>query len=392
MLWKQLTMGWPKSVLDRLLGDLMTLTPVRFLVVLTLALGLMACSSSSSDPAQPTNYRDVGPFEAGVTTLTLADRMVEVWYPVNAADTEGLETDPYFIRDELSDTLESLLPDDVNPPYPTAAFRDLRVSTDGPFPLVLFAHGSRSFRTQSTFLMTHLASWGFVVASVDYLERGLGRVFGDDPDPILDDVDLTRMVVMLLASENERAGSLFEGQVSTEQLAITGHSAGGGTTVRFASEPDVITYIPISAGVSSDGDAELPDKPSLWIAGDIDGIVSPERTDAAFELASTPARSVLFKDMGHLGPSDICAIGDNGGGIIQIALDAGLPIGEDLVRLGTDGCQPEALPAADGWPAINHFITAQLRWAFGFDEEAIGMSQEVDEDFPEVEFTYEEAL
>ncbi len=94
----------------------------------------------------------------------------------------------------------------------------------------------------------------------------------------------------------------------------------------------------------------------------------------------------------HLGPSDICAIGENGGGVIQIALDEGLPIPDGLVRLGTDGCQEEALPPEDGWPTINHFVTAQLRWAFGFDEEPIGLSQDVEEELPEAQFTYQESL
>jgi hypothetical protein len=48
-----------------------------------------------------------------------------------------------------------------------AADRDLPPATDGgPFPLVLFSHGSVGYRLQSTFLTTHLASGGFVVASV----------------------------------------------------------------------------------------------------------------------------------------------------------------------------------------------------------------------------------
>ncbi len=366
----------------------------RSFLVACLATGLVACSSSSSSGTEdpPTTYREVGPWEAGVTTLTLADRSVEVWYPVSPADVDGLETDPYFIRDELSDTLESILPDDINPPFPTAAFRDASAGGDEPFPLVIFAHGSSSYRNQSTFLTTHLASWGFVVASVDYLERGLGLVLGMQPDPTIDDVDLTRMVVALLAAENEREGALLQGRVSTDQIAIAGHSAGGGTAIRFGGEPDVITYIPISAGFSSDSSIELADKPSLWIAGSIDEIVSPDRSADAFALASAPARFVLIEDMGHLGPSDICVIGENGGGIIQIALDANLPLSDNLIRLGTDGCQPEALRIEDGWPTIRHFVTSQLRWAFGFDEEPIGLSNEVAEDFPEATFTYEESL
>jgi dienelactone hydrolase len=366
--------------------------------VLILAFGLAACSTDTSSagtvPPAPLSgtYRDVGPFEAGVTTLTLADRMVEVWYPVNAPDVVGMSPVPYFIRDELSDTLQSLLSEDTNPPFPTAAYRDARASGNGSFPLVIFAHGSSSYRNQSTFLTTHLASWGFVVASVDYLERGLQSFLGPGPDPVLVDVDLTRMVLALMAAENEREGGPLNGRVSTDQIAITGHSAGGGTSIRFGGEPEVVTYIPLSAGISSESTVELPDRPSLWIAGAIDGVVSPERTANAFAEASAPARHVVIEAMGHLGPSDICAIGENGGGVIQIALDEGLPIPDNLVRLGTDGCQDEAIAPEDGWPTINHFVTAQLRWAFGFDEEPVGLSQDVADDFPEAEFTYEESL
>ena len=82
----------------------------------------------------------------------------------------------------------------------------------------------------------------------------------------------------------------------------------------------------------------LPEKPSLWLTGKTDGIVDPARTIAAFEQSSAPTRLVLIDDMGHLGPSDICTIGDSGGGVIGLALDAGLPITPELERLGTDGC------------------------------------------------------
>jgi len=369
------------------------------LSLLVLAFGLAACSTDTSSfagtvPPAPLSgtFRDVGPFDAGVTTLTLADRRVEVWYPVNRADVAGMSPVPYFIRDALPDALQAILADDINPPFQTAAYRDARASGNGSFPLVVFAHGSSSYRNQSTFLTTHLASWGFVVASVDYLERGLQGFLGDEPDPVLDDVELTRMVVALMASENEVDGGLLNGRVSTDQIAITGHSAGGGTSIRFGGEPDVVTYIPLAMGISSESTIELPDKPSLWIAGAIDEVVSPERTANAFAAASTPARHVVIEAMGHLGPSDICAVGENGGGVIAIALEAGLPLPDNLVRLGTDGCQDEAIAPEDGWPTINHFVTAQLRWAFGFDDEPVGLSQDAEDDLPEAVFIYEESL
>lgn len=374
---------------------------------LGLVVVLSACSNEGSSPTgqSPEVYRDRGPWAVGVTTLPLADRQVEVWYPVDPADTEGLESDAYFIRDALSDTLQAILIDvdpDINPPFPNGddpvidAFRSddevqLPASPEGPFPLVLFAHGASSYRNQSTFLTTHLASWGFVVASVDYLERGLGRVFGPDPDAPIDDVDLTRMVVALLASESEASGGPLEGAVLTDRIAITGHSAGGGTSIRFGGEPEVVTFIPLSAGVSSDGRTMLPDRPSLWLTGRTDGIVEPERTIQAFEQASAPTRLVLIDDMGHLGPSDICAIGESGGGVIALALEAGLPIDENLQRLGTDGCGEDDV-IQEGWPIIRHFVTSQLRWAFGFDADPVGMSQDIQERFPEATFEYDESL
>jgi dienelactone hydrolase len=366
--------------------------PFRLLAC-CIIVSLSACSNTTSDgegtrgPA-PDTYQDPGPWEAGVLTLTLADRKVEVWYPVDPDDVEGLEPYSYFIRDELSDTLNALLPEDINPPFVTDAFREAQASNSGPFPLVIFAHGARSYRNQSSVLTAHLASWGFVVASVDYLERGLPSFLGPEPDPAIDDAELSRMVVVLLDSENVREGSLLEGALSTEQIAITGHSAGGGTSIEFGVESDVVTYIPLSAG---QGDRMLPDKPSLWLTGTIDGIVSPQATIDAFEAATAPTRLVLIEDMGHLGPSDICAIGEGGGGVVAIALEAGLPVGE-LERLGTDGCQDEALPVQTGWPLINHFVTAQLLWAFGFNEEPIGLSQDVESFFPEVVFDYDETL
>ncbi len=365
---------------------------------LVFASALASCSSEEQSgirgPDARATYRDPGPYAAGVTTLTLADRMVEVWYPANPADVDGMEPYSYFIRDELSQTLEDILaalPEQVDPPFVTDAFLEVNASDEGPFPLVLFAHGSPSYRNQSSFLTAHLASWGFVVASVDYLERGLRSILGAAPDPPIDDAELTRMVVMLMDAENQSEGSLLEGIVSTEQIAITGHSAGGGTSIEFGGSPDVVTYIPLSAGIADDSMITLPDAPSLWLTGKTDGIIPATATMTAFEASPAPTRLVLIDDMGHLGPTDICTIGESGGGVIALADAAGLPLPPDFERLGTDGCGEDDV-IEEGWPIVRHFVTSQLRWAFGFDEEPLGMSQEVQSEFPEATFDYDESL
>jgi fermentation-respiration switch protein FrsA (DUF1100 family) len=360
-------------------------------VLLASCLLLGGCSDDGSSGSDAAPYRDAGPYVAGVTTLDLGDRQVEVWYPVDPGDHGDAPQDAYFIRDWLPDFIDALLPADVNPPLVTDAYRDVPASPKGPFPLVLFAHGFAAFRNQSTFLTAHLATWGFVVAAPDYLERGLGAQLGQPPQTTYGDVELGRATVDLLKAEGARAGGLLEGVVSAERIAITGHSAGGGSSIRFGGEPDVVTYIPLSAGVRGGGEEiALPDKPSLWLTGDADGVVPLDGVEATYARALPPKRIVVIENAGHLAPSDLCAIGASGGGIVAIAIEAGLPVPPQLQRLGTDGCQPEALDPEDGWPVVEHFVTAQLRWAFGIDPEPVGLSADAARGLPEATFSYRE--
>ena len=95
-----------------------------------------------------------------------------------------------------------------------------------------------------------------------------------------------------------------------------------------------------------------------------------------------------FKNVVNGGGVDVIVIG---GGVIGLALDAGLPITPELERLGTDGCGDDDV-IEEGWPIVRHFVTAQLRWAFGIDSEPVGMSQEIEAEFPEATFQYDESL
>src|SRR5258708_19447850 len=62
----------------------------------------------------------------------------------------------------------------TTPPVQQAAVRDAAIQP-GSYPLVLYSHTSLGHRRQSTFLCTHLASHGFVVAAADHT----GNTFGD---------------------------------------------------------------------------------------------------------------------------------------------------------------------------------------------------------------------
>lgn len=106
-----------------------------------------------------------GPFPVGVQTVRLVDATrdaralpVEIWYPATA----------HYAGQDLAVSARDTFA--VAPGFPSvwqAAVREA-VPRPGPYPLVLFSHGSFGHRRQSTFLCTHLASHGYVVGAVDH--------------------------------------------------------------------------------------------------------------------------------------------------------------------------------------------------------------------------------
>jgi dienelactone hydrolase len=113
-----------------------------------------------------------GPFPVGVRSGQIVDRQrddrqlpFEVWYPA-ALRYGGLD-----LSTPTQDTF-TVLPD--TPALRQAAVRDAAVHA-GSYPLILFAHTSAGHRRQSSFLCTHLASHGYVVAAADHA----GNTFAD---------------------------------------------------------------------------------------------------------------------------------------------------------------------------------------------------------------------
>lgn len=355
------------------------------LVVLVPLLGACVLIRPLGEPvrgrpfSQPT-YAEAGPFQVGVTTLSLGDREVEVWYPTTRAAVRNVPTDVYFIRDFTSPVVQSLLPATINPPFETDAHRDVRAAPRGQFPLVLFSHGALSFRMQSTFLTTHLASWGFVVASPDFLERGLQTFLGTPPAVPLTSVQVLDATVDLLAAENERVGSRLHGLIDTGTVLPIGHSAGGGASSSFTIANDGISaWSALAAGAPGPA---VPGASGLWMAGENDQIAQLAGVQAAFDAAPGPKRLVVIGGAGHNNAfSDICEIGAGGGGVIALAREAGLPIPDSLARLGEDGCKEPNLPSEQVWPVVRHFVTAHLRFQAGISPIPWGLDDGVAERF-----------
>ncbi len=347
-------------------------------------------SADARDVSADAAYAEAGPYVAGTTTLTAPDgRSVEVWYPADPGAEDGAERDVFEITDLLPENLRSIVPAELNPSYPTEAFRDIEPAADGPFPIVLFSHGFAAYPTMYQYLTTHLASWGIVVVAPDHRERGLlAALTGARAE--VDDVEilLTARDTALAANDDET--SLLAGTMDPSMQATAGHSAGTFAAVQAATQdPDIDTFIAMSGGGRIDDSAALPDVPGMVITGRNDQVAEFAGVESLFAAMATPKRFVVFDEGGHNSVDDICLIGADKGGLLEIAAKVGIEVPEDLGRLFLDGCDESYPPATDIWPATRHMVTAHLRDVWGIDEEPVGLGPDVVDAFAPVAITYE---
>ena len=196
-----------------------------------------------------------GPYPVGVRSHAVTDDArqrplaIELWYPAAEA-ARGRDLDP-----ATRDSYELL------PGFPSPwqeAVRDA-APRPGQCPLVLFSHGFGSHRRQTTFLCTHLASHGYVVASVDHtgntivdiMQLILQAAGGGAPDVFgaVDDfiawrpADVSFMLDALLGGLDRDVAPLID----ASRVGMSGHSFGGWTTLMIAArEPRVGAALPLA--------------------------------------------------------------------------------------------------------------------------------------------------
>ena len=414
------------------------------LLFVALALVATACSSDSGTPSASTGsggsapggtsapdgpggttppgtevgadaaFAGPGPYVAGTTTLDMGGRAVEVWYPADPGSEAGATKAIFEIRDLLPENLKAIVPDDLNPKYETDAYVEIPASDDGPFPLVLFAHGFGAYPTEYQTILTHLASWGFVVAGPDFNERGLIAAFasggggGDATTTTLDpaaaeEAATTRVAneaaIMsqareLLAAQGTEAGGLLEGVVDATNVGTAGHSAGVTSAVAAAAtDPNVKTFVAMSGGRAPGATNALPtpDVPGMVMTGGEDQVASLANVQGFYESLNAPKRLVVIDDAGHNSFNDLCVIGADQGGLLTIAQKVGIQTPESLQRLFLDGCEDNVIPAPEAWVPIGHFLVAQFRYELGVDDEPIGLEPGIDTAFAPTAITFQVA-
>ncbi|MBK8251718.1 MAG: hypothetical protein IPK82_03510 [Polyangiaceae bacterium] len=242
-----------------------------------------------------------GPWPVGAKTVTIEGLTTEVWYPAELGSDAGKTKVIYDLRQWLPESEKTKIPDEDTPVQECGCFRDLPMDTaHGPYPVVIFIHGTAGFRTQSLAHMEHWASRGFVVVAADYpglyLADALDLDFGGKlPED-------TQTILTALATP---AGELsfLEGHIDMTHVGMSGHSAGGGGIKGFGSTPGVRVLMPLAAGGVDPG-TEL--ESTLVMGGVNDQVVDYQQQVSGYEEATPLKRLVGVGNTGHLFPTDLC--------------------------------------------------------------------------------------
>ncbi len=194
-----------------------------------------------------------GPYQVGFTSVVLVDGSrpagkpyagrpipLLVWYPADAASVAGFPEAIYPL-DAVSGRVPPA-PSSLFEKYGTdGAYQEPPVSSDAPFPLLIFSPGAGAIAAYHVSLGTRLASHGFIVAVPYHWGSGFWAweaKYNTLADGIHRPLDMSFVLTTLL-SYNDSPDHLLHGAVRPDQVAAGGWSLGGYTAMVLAGGDDL---------------------------------------------------------------------------------------------------------------------------------------------------------
>lgn len=177
----------------------------------------------------------------------------------------------------------------------------------GSFPLLVFSHGNSGIRQQSTFLTTHLASWGVGVVAPDHTGNTFPEMANlrdeEERKQVHLDARARRPGDALAALDAALSGCFEVAEFDASRVGAMGHSFGGWTTSKLPALDERIRSIcglaPASeafVGRKAYADGELPFArkiPTLIIAGIDDVLVDLAASVKPFFDRLDPPRALV---------------------------------------------------------------------------------------------------
>lgn len=291
-----------------------TRTPPHTVVALGLALALLAalagagCSASSGSSrrateADPAAILDHRPFGVGVTTRTLVDPS----RPTPANGTAAERPDRTLVTTIIYPTAP--LGAVQRPPradvVPEAVVDAAPDTADGPYPLVVFAHG---FGGDEKLLLPLARIWaqaGYVVAIPRFpLTTALAQGGVNGGDIVNQPADVG-FVISTLTTANDTP---VNGLIDERRVALAGHSNGGittlGTIANSCCRDRRIAAAIVFAGITSPfggGTYDLTDiPPVLFVHGVNDTMIDFDQAARIFNDAAAPKAMLRVENGSHV--------------------------------------------------------------------------------------------
>lgn len=321
----------------------------------------------------------LGEYPVGATTITVDDGVrerpltVEVWFPLDPDQEVPQAAHVYsFITGDSYVSAHAVTADPV-------------AATAGPFPLVVYSHGSGGLRYVASDYTETLASHGYVVVAPDHTgNTAVEQVLGTESDRtqiVIDrPIDVTVVIDAVLAGDTPETAPIAA-IVDGESIAVTGHSFGGYTSYAVAAgktfdgtavEADdrVDALIPLAPAVGDGGelslvtDAEFAsiDLPTLILVGTDDTTtpVDPNVERAWAASSASPHYRVELVAAAHQSFTDVCDYQDE----IAVLPDANEIVVQFIEGFAEAACLPEQMPIERAKELTNTFAVAFLESVF----------------------------
>ena len=179
----------------------------------------------------------------------------------------------------------------------------------GPYPVLMFSHGSCGFPTQSLFLTALVASYGYVVVAPPHPGNTLseyptcGTPGAQVPSAAERPRDILYALDQMLAA-NDDPNSPFFASMDPDRIGMSGHSFGGLTTYGVLTLDDRFKVaMPMAPAVLNNPHVTIP---SLMMLGQVDSVVNLPAIRTAYANATAPKLLVEIENTGHFAFSDAC--------------------------------------------------------------------------------------